>query len=140
MNGVAAPSPLLADSQAFRSRGRGRRVALGVVIVVAVGVVAAWRAGVFSPAEGSGSGAPGAPAPATGAVVREDLSATTPQAATLGYAGSYSVTGRGGGTLTWLPRAGQVIRQGGWCTGPVTAPRWCCCTAACRTGGRWRRE
>jgi multidrug efflux pump subunit AcrA (membrane-fusion protein) len=32
--------------------------------------------------------------------------------ATLGYAGSYPVTGHGGGTLTWLPSAGQVIRQG----------------------------
>ncbi len=32
--------------------------------------------------------------------------------ATLGYGESYTVTGRGGGTLTWLPSAGQVIRQG----------------------------
>jgi hypothetical protein len=32
--------------------------------------------------------------------------------ATLGYAGSYTVTGHGGGTLTWLPSPGQVIRQG----------------------------
>lgn len=32
--------------------------------------------------------------------------------ATLGYAGSYSVAGRGGGTLTWLPAVGRVIRQG----------------------------
>jgi hypothetical protein len=32
--------------------------------------------------------------------------------ATLGYAGSYPVTGRGGGTLTWLPSAGQVITEG----------------------------
>jgi hypothetical protein len=30
----------------------------------------------------------------------------------LGYAGSYTVTGHGDGTLTWLPSAGQVIRQG----------------------------
>jgi hypothetical protein len=45
-------------------------------------------------------------------VVREDLTATTPQTATLGYAGSYTVTGQGGGTLTWLPPAGRVIRQG----------------------------
>jgi hypothetical protein len=45
-------------------------------------------------------------------VVREDLSAATPVAATLGYAGSYTVTGQGGGTLTWLPPSGQVIRQG----------------------------
>jgi hypothetical protein len=45
-------------------------------------------------------------------VTRQDLSATTPVTATLGYAGSYAVTGHGGGTLTWLPPAGQVIRQG----------------------------
>jgi hypothetical protein len=45
-------------------------------------------------------------------VIREDLSATTPVTATLGYAGSYMVTGQGGGTLTRLPHAGQVIRQG----------------------------
>jgi multidrug efflux pump subunit AcrA (membrane-fusion protein) len=32
--------------------------------------------------------------------------------ATLGYAGTYPVTGRGGGTLTWLPSPGQVIGQG----------------------------
>ena len=46
------------------------------------------------------------------AVTRQDLSATTPVTATLGYAGSYPVTGQGGGTLTWLPSAGQVIGQG----------------------------
>ena len=92
--------------------GRGRRVALGIVVVVAAGVVSAWRTGVLSPAASSGSGPPGAPAPATRAVVRQDLAATTPETATLGYAGSYSVTGRGGGTLTWLPSAGQVIRPG----------------------------
>jgi hypothetical protein len=45
-------------------------------------------------------------------VTRQALSATTPVTATLGYAGSYPVTGQGGGTLTWLPPAGQVIRQG----------------------------
>jgi hypothetical protein len=50
--------------------------------------------------------------PATQPVVREDLAAQTPVTATLGYAGSYTVTGQGGGTLTWLPQAGQVIRQG----------------------------
>jgi hypothetical protein len=40
------------------------------------------------------------------------MAATTPVSAALGYAGSYPVTGQGGGTLTWLPPAGQVIRQG----------------------------
>ena len=98
------------------SQGGRRRlggwVALGIVVVVAAGAVSAWRAGVFSPAASSGAGGQGAPAPATAAVTRQELAATTPVAATLGYAGSYPVTGQGGGTLTWLPPAGQVIRQG----------------------------
>ena len=81
-------------------------------MVVVAGAVSAWRAGVFAPAASSGSGQQGAPAPATAAVTRQDLSATTPVTATLGYAGSYTVRGQGGGTLTWLPSAGQVIRQG----------------------------
>jgi hypothetical protein len=80
--------------------------------VVAAGAVSAWRAGVFSPAASSGAGQRGAPAPATRAVTRQELAAATPVTATLGYAGSYTVTGQGGGTLTWLPPAGRVIRQG----------------------------
>ena len=94
-----------------RSRGRGRWVALGAVVVVAAGTVAAWRAGAFSPAATSGTGQQAAP-PATKPVTRQDLSAVTPVTATLGYAASYPVTGRGGGTLTWLPSPGRVIRQG----------------------------
>jgi hypothetical protein len=86
-----------------------RGVVLGIVIVAAAGLVSAWRSGVWSPAT---SQAQGTPAPATAAVTRQDLAATTPVTATLGYAGSYPVTGHGGGTLTWLPSAGQVIRQG----------------------------
>src|SRR5580693_4174128 len=102
----------LADAGASRSRGPARWVALGIVIVAAAGLASAWRSGVWSPAASSGSGGPGAAAPATAAVTRQDLSATTPVSATLGYAGSYPVTGHGGGTLTWLPSAGQVIGQG----------------------------
>jgi hypothetical protein len=94
-----------------RPRGRGRWVALGVVVVVAAGAAAAWRAGEFSPAATSGTGQQAAP-PATAAVTRQDLSAVTPVTATLGYAGSYTVTGQGSGTLTWLPSPGRVIRQG----------------------------
>jgi len=88
---------------------------LGIVVVMAAGAVSAWRAGVFSPAASSGTGQ-GAPPPATAAVTaavtRQDLSQTTPVTATLGYAGSYTVTGQGPGTLTWLPSPGKVIRQG----------------------------
>jgi hypothetical protein len=101
----------LAAAEARGSRGRGRWVALGIVVMVAAGAVAGWRVGVFSPAASSGTGQ-GAPAPATAAVTRQDLSAVTPVTATLGYADSYTVAGRGGGTLTWLPPAGQVISQG----------------------------
>ena len=45
-------------------------------------------------------------------MTRQDIAATTPVTATLGYAGSYPVRGQGGGTLTWLPPAGRVIRPG----------------------------
>jgi hypothetical protein len=107
------PAEVLAAGGSRGSRRRGGWVAAGLVVVLAAGGAAgAWRAGVFSAASSSGSGGQGLPAPATQAVVREDLSATTPVSATLGYAGSYPVTGPGGGTLTWLPSAGQVIGQG----------------------------
>ncbi len=102
---------VLAGAEARGSRGRRRWVALGIVAVVAAGAVSAWQVGVFSPAASSGPGQ-GAPPPATAAVARQGIAATTPLTATLGYAGSYPVTGPGGGTLTWLPPAGQVIRQG----------------------------
>jgi hypothetical protein len=91
----------------------GRWAAAGAVaVVLAAGGVAAWRAGVFGPDGSPAAAAGGASAPATAAVVREDLSATTPVSATLGYAGSYTVLGEGGGALTWLPPAGRVVRQG----------------------------
>ena len=99
------------DAEAGESRGRGRWVALGVMVVLAAGVVAGWRAGVFSAAASPGAG-PRTPPPATAVVTRQDLTATTPESATLGYAGSYTVKGQGSGTLTWLPPAGQVLRQG----------------------------
>ena len=103
---------VLAAAEARGSRGRGRWVALGIVVVVAAGAATAWRAGVLSLAATPAAGGRGALPPATAVVTRRDIAATTPLTATLGYAGSYPVTGRGGGTLTWLPPAGQVIRQG----------------------------
>ncbi|HMH91678.1 MAG TPA: efflux RND transporter periplasmic adaptor subunit [Streptosporangiaceae bacterium] len=93
-----------------RPRGRGRWVALGIVVAVAAGAASAWRVGVLAPAASSGA-AQGSPPPATAAVMRQDLSATTPVTATLGYADSYAVTGHGA-TLTWLPSPGRVVRQG----------------------------
>jgi multidrug efflux pump subunit AcrA (membrane-fusion protein) len=98
-----------------RPRVRRRRAVAMVLVLVVLGAGAAtgiaWRAGPFGSHGSSGTG-PGAPPPATQPVLQEDLSSTTPVTATLGYAASYSVRGQGGGTLTWLPSAGQVIRQG----------------------------
>jgi hypothetical protein len=100
---VAAPAP---------SRRRGRRLAATVVVVMlGVGAGAAWAAGAFRPPGSSSAGTAAAP-PQTSTVTRENISATTAENATLGYAASYTVTGSGGGTLTWLPTGGQVIRQG----------------------------
>ena len=90
---------------------RRRAVAMAAVLVVlAAGSVIAWRAGGFGRHGSSGTGQAASPS-ATQPVVREDVSSTTPVTATLGYAGSYTVRGQGG-ALTWLPPAGQVIRQG----------------------------
>ena len=94
---------------------RRRRWVAGIAVIAVLGaavVVAGWRAGVFSAARPSEAGGPGGAASATAQVVRENITATTPVAATLGYAGSYTVLGQGGGTLTSLPPTGQVIRQG----------------------------
>jgi hypothetical protein len=101
-----------AGAEVAGGRRRGGWVSAGLVVLLAAGAVAGWRAGVFSPAASPGNGGLGAAAPATAAVVREDVAAVTPVPAALGYAGSWTVTGQGGGTLTWLPHAGQVIRQG----------------------------
>jgi hypothetical protein len=86
-----------------------RLLAAGVAVLASAGLAIAWAAGAFSPGTAAGSGA--LAAPATAPVTRQDLSSQTPVDATLGYAGSYPVLGEGG-TLTWLPAPGQVIRQG----------------------------
>jgi hypothetical protein len=93
------------------SRARAGWVAAAVVVALTGALLAGWRAGMFS-SEASAVAGRLAAAPATAMVVRGDLSATTPVAATLGYAGSYLVSGQGGGTLTWLPPTGRVVSQG----------------------------
>ena len=101
------------DRVAWASRrGRFRWVIVGVVVMLAAGgVVSVWRAGAFTRPASAGNG-PGLPAPATQRVVRTDLSEQTSVTGTLGYSQAYAVSGQGGGTVTWLPSAGQVISQG----------------------------
>jgi hypothetical protein len=104
-----------AAAAAGRGRPGGRRrpatAAVLVLVVLGAGAGIAWPAGAFRSQDSPGD-AEGAAPPATQAVVREDLSSTTPVTATLGYADSYTVRGQGGGALTWLPAAGQVVGQG----------------------------
>lgn len=45
-------------------------------------------------------------------LVRTDLATVTTLPGTLGYTGTYEVYGGAGGTVTWLPQAGQVINRG----------------------------
>jgi hypothetical protein len=108
-----AGAPIAAEARAARRRGR-RRVAAGMVVVVAAaGAVAAGVSGVFGTPGPPGAAAGSSDKTSTAVVERRSLSSQTQVAATLGFAGSYNVAGQGSGTITWLPAAGRVIRQGG---------------------------
>jgi hypothetical protein len=127
----ARTTPAASERAEFAGSGgrRGRRrwvtvTVAGVVMVLAGGAGAVWLAGGFRThvPPGSGNGAD-LYATTTQTVKRETLSAQTTLSATLGYAGSYTVTVPGSSspgspasgapeTFTWLPRAGRVIRQG----------------------------
>ena len=95
---------------------RRRRLAISIVLIVAVVGAGAglWNAGVI--------GGPNAAddkdaksettADATARVTKRDLAAHTKVDATLGYSGNYPVINRARGTITTLPKRGQVIKQG----------------------------
>jgi Putative peptidoglycan binding domain len=110
---AAAGMSVPAEPDPGRGGRRSRRVVLAgaAALVAAAGVTIA----VTDPFAGTGH-AGGGPAgsgypTSVSAIARRLLQSQTNVSATLGYAGSYSVTGHGG-TITWLPAAGQVIRQG----------------------------
>jgi Putative peptidoglycan binding domain/HlyD family secretion protein len=92
---------------------RRRAVLTGVIIVAAIGLgigigQAAGRS-AHGPATGTGGGADGT---SLARVSRGVLTAQTSVTGTLGYAGSYTVVNQARGTITGLPPAGRVIRQG----------------------------
>jgi hypothetical protein len=106
------PGPVPRGGTGGGHRGGRRRRVAAVAVVVAAGSVAALAvAGVFARPGHPGRG--GTRGTATQVVSRQTLISQTAVTATLGYAGSYTVTGRAPGTVTWLPAAGRVIRQGG---------------------------
>jgi hypothetical protein len=117
MNAAPPQAPAGIAAQATRPDRRRRRraaIAVGLAAVVAAGGTAI---GLERPFRGAGP----ASTPIASSeyptslytVSLQPLSSQTQVSATLGFAGSYNVTGQGGGTITWLPAIGQVIRQGG---------------------------
>jgi hypothetical protein len=112
-----SPGPAMTDASAAGNGGTRRRrrrwaaaIVAGIVIAGGAGTAIAARAGLF---RGSGPAAASASSGvSTATVTRRSLTSQTSVNATLGYAGTYTVTGKATGTVTWLPAAGQVIRQG----------------------------
>jgi hypothetical protein len=92
-------------------RGRLRWVIVAVVLVLLAAGTFVAVSGVFD--NGGGNSRPGGNGPATSlaTVGRRSLSEQTQVNGTLGYAGSYTVLGQAHGTVTWLPKAGAVIRD-----------------------------
>jgi len=91
-------------------RWRRWLVAAVVLVLVAGGGTAAWQAGAFT---GPGKHGPGNPYPtSTRPVTRQTITAQTSMSGILGFSGSYTVTGKGHGSVTWLPQAGHVVRDG----------------------------
>ena len=110
----AAEMSVPAEPDPGRGRHRRRRVlAGGAAVVVAAAGVAIAVTDPFASAGHAGGGAAASGYPTSvSTITRRLLQSQTNVSATLGYAGSYTVAGRGGGTITWLPAAGQVIGQG----------------------------
>ena len=91
---------------------RGRRPLAVAVTAVALAAAAGFAARGLWP---GGTHPPVAPAVtvATALVVRTDLSARQLVAGTLGYQGMLTVASEsGGGIITWLPAAGDIVRRG----------------------------
>src|SRR5258708_39663055 len=108
MSFPAEPDP----GRGGRHRRRRRVLWAGVGSVAAAAGVAVARTDPFAGTGHTGGGAAASGYPTSlSTVTRQLLQSQTSVSATLGYAGSYSVTGHGG-AVTWLPAAGQVIRQG----------------------------
>ena len=106
-----------ADTETVPTPGgrAGRRlavVATVVIVLAGAGVLYVERDRIW-PSQPAGNGvADNGGNAAVQTVSRVDLTAQQQVSGRLGYAGSYTVGGRGSGTVTWLPAVGQIIRQG----------------------------
>src|SRR6266496_638164 len=91
-------------------RGRLRWVIVAVVLVLVAAGAFVAVSGVFDSGGGNSTGGNGS-ATSLATVERRSLSEQMQVNGTLGYAGSYTVLGQAHGTVTWLPKAGAVIRD-----------------------------
>jgi hypothetical protein len=112
MSGAALQPPAGVAEPGVADRWLRRRLAaamLGVVLVA--GVVVVLTDPLSGEPASSGDGDNGSPA-SLATVTRASLSSHVQVAGTLGYAGSYSIVNQSSGTLTALPRVGDVMRRG----------------------------
>src|SRR6266508_3159476 len=91
-------------------RGRLRWVIVAVVLVLVAAGAFVAVSGVVDSGGGNSTGGNGS-ATSLATVERRSLSEQMQVNGTLGYAGSYTVLGQAHGTVTWLPKAGAVIRD-----------------------------
>jgi hypothetical protein len=109
MSGIDAhPKARAADSR----RSRRWLVIVGAVLVFIAAGALTVVIGVFDSGMGNGSPSDNGSATSLAMVQRRSLSRQTQFNGTLGYAGSYTVTAQAQGTVTWLPKLGQVIHHG----------------------------
>ncbi len=89
-------------------------LAVAVVLALAAGVAGgAWAVRSLPPkAEAAATPSPMTPV-RTVAVARKTLQVQASLPGTLAYSGSYDISGRIAGTLTWAPEPGTVIGRGG---------------------------
>ncbi|MCS6555916.1 peptidoglycan-binding protein [Curtobacterium flaccumfaciens] len=95
-----------------------RRVIVSVCLVAAVAAgVGTWALATVpsGPGASDSSGSPGGTASsgATATVTRGDLTDSKVFAGTLGYGAATGVPGAAAGTITWLPRPGDVVERDG---------------------------
>jgi len=89
-------------------RRRGFWVVLGGIAILAVGTAGA----LYAVHDGQGSPVQQSSTLPTATVIRTDMVNTTDVDGTLGFEGSYTVLGSGGGRITRLPSTGEVIKRG----------------------------
>lgn len=95
-----------------RPRRRRLAVVATVVVVLAGGAAVYVERGRIWPTTAPASSTDNGSTSTIATVTRRDLTAQQQVNGTLGYADSYTVTGRGSGTVTWVPAVGAVISQG----------------------------